>query len=121
MTTAPAPYTDRQTWMSDDQWRCAHLIAEVFGGFHHLPEFKPNGAGVQVRPYSYDLATFDFGHLTHLVILAHVRCIRVSVTSSGMKLAVHAFARDPNATASMSRHPTLSESIARYAPQEAKP
>ncbi len=114
-------YSDRADWMTDDQWRCAQLIAQVFGGFHHLPAFKPNGDGVRVKPHAYDLATYDYSHLTHLVILAHVRCIRVSITSSGMKLEVHAFARDPNATEMMKRHANLREAIARFAPEEAQP
>lgn len=114
-------YSDRAPWMSDDQWRCAQLIAEVFGGFHHLPEFKSCADGVRVKPYANDLGTWDFDHLTRLVILAHVRCIRVAVLASGMKLEVRAYARDPNGTTSFKRHPNLHEAIARYAPEEAKP
>jgi len=114
-------YTDRREWMTDDQWRCAQLIAQVFGGFHHLPEFKKYGEGVKVIPHQHDLATYDYSHLTHLVILAHARCIRVSVASAGMRLALFAFARDPNAKDMMRRHATLSEAIAKFAPDEAKP
>lgn len=110
------PYTARRPWMTDDQWRCAQLIAVVFGGFHHLPEFKECADGVRVLLDKRELATWDQDHLTALVFRAHVACIRISVGVAGMKLEVRGYARDPKATSIMRRHPSLLEAISRYEP-----
>lgn len=114
-------YSDRAEWMTDDQWRCAELIAEVFGGFHHLNAFKDCANGVRVILHQNDLSTWDWSHLTHLVVLAHLRSIRVSIGTAGMRLEVRAHPRDPAATSMMLRHPGLREAIARFAPEEATP
>jgi hypothetical protein len=107
-------WSDRRPWMTDDQWRCAQLIAGVFGGFHHLPEFKECGNGVRVLLHNRELATWDYDHLTALVFLAHTNCIRISVCTAGMKLEVRGYARDPSAKGIAHRHPSLLEAITRY-------
>ena len=101
----------RESWMSDDQWRAACLVADVFGGFHHLRGVKACGVGVRVAIFQSELSTFDFSHLTALVVLAHDRCVRVSVRCAGMKLEVCAFARQREGRMS-ERHPTLEDGIA---------
>lgn len=113
--------TDRQTWMTDDQWRCAGMIASVFGGFHHMRPFKACANGVRVLLYQTDLSTWDHDHLTALVFAAHAQCIRVSVCVAGMRLELRAHPRDPSGKGVMHRHPNLRESIARYAPEEIAP
>lgn len=114
-------YSDRQPWMTDDQWRCAQLIASVFGGFHHMREFKACANGVRVLLHQRDLATWDLDNLTALVFAAHAQCIRISVGVAGMRLEVRGYARDPAGKEIMHRHPTIREAIARYAPEEARP
>lgn len=114
-------YSDRQPWMTDDQWRCAQLIADVFGGFHHMKDFKACANGVRVMLHECTLSTWDGDHLTALVFRAHAECIRVSVGVVGMRLEVRAHPRDPAGKGIMHRHPTIREAIARYAHEEAKP
>ena len=103
----------RTTWMTEGQWRCACLIADVFGGFHHIGEIKERANGVGSIVHQRDLGTFDFSHLTGLVILAHQRCIRASVCTAGMKLEIRAYPRKPIGSI-YERHPTLEESIEYY-------
>lgn len=114
-------YSDRQPWMTDDQWRCAQLIASVFGGFHHMREFKACANGVRVLLHQSNLSTWDADHLTALVFAAHAQCVRVSVCVAGMRLELMAHPRDPSGKGIMHRHPTLREAIARHAPEEARP
>lgn len=106
-------FSERREWMSDNQWRAAQLVADVFGGFHHLNEFKPVADGVQVTLHAHDLATFDYDLLTGLVILAHSRCIRVAVVTAGMRLAVRAYVRQRDG-AMHQRHPTMEQAIERW-------
>lgn len=108
-------YRKTYPWMTDDHWRCACLIAEVFRGFHHLNEFKQRSDGVSVNITQNDLATYDFSELTQLVILAHDRCIRVSIATAGMRLQIRAWprVRDGNM---FDRHPTMEQAIAKFRP-----
>lgn len=98
----------RQEWMTDDQWRCAKLIADIFGGFNHIKTPKQWANGVRVIIYQNELSTFDFNHLSELVIAAHLQCIRISVGTAGMRLCV--LARPRVRTGGYSkRHPSLDE------------
>lgn len=59
------------------------------------------------------LSTFDFDHLTRLVILAHDRCIRVGVQPvSFAYLAITMFPRKADG-AMHDRHPTIEEAVER--------
>ena len=101
--------------MTDDHWKCACLLADVFSGFHNMREFKQNGPGVHVNlAHQGDLSSWDFNNLTRLVILAHDRCIRVSVLAHGPYLAVRAYPRQ-GASVDLhmwKRHPTIEEAVA---------
>lgn len=103
----------RKPWMTDDHWRCACLLSRVFGGFHHMKEVKQRADGVSAIVHQHDLATFDFSHLTALVILAHQRCIRVAICTAGMRLEVRAYPRVRVGTM-YERHPTLEEAVSMH-------
>ena len=78
------PY--RQVWMTDDQYECACLFADVLGGFHHLPgKIKPWGDGIQLNVLG-SWASYDFNQLTRIIVLGHDRMIRVEVGPSGPRL-----------------------------------
>lgn len=107
--------SNRQDWMSDNQWNCALLVARLFGGFNHvLTKIKPCGIdGISVTDFR-DLATYDFHLLTELVFLAHDMCIRVSVSpgpSGKYKLMLWQRQREG---AIGKRHPTIEEALATY-------
>lgn len=104
----------RKPWMTDDQWACAQMIADVFGGFHHLVgKITEFGQGINTNCYSGVLATFDFDRLTRLVLLAHDRCIRVEIISSGPnRVGIAAWKRKTRNGSMSQRHPTIDEAIA---------
>lgn len=71
------------------------------------------GGGVRFTLRKSSLATFDFDHLTRLVILAHDRCIRVGVEPRSFQyLAITMYPRKSEG-AMHDRHPTIEEAIAR--------
>ena len=106
--------TYRKAWMSDGQWLAACLLADVYRGFHHIRDgrqIKPFGYGIEMS-VSSDLATFDFDLLTRLVVLAHDRCIRLEIGSSGpalVRLMLHA--RKGREGSMFERHPTMEDAI----------
>ena len=76
----------RKEWMTDDQYKCHELLANVFGGFHHLNHIvKPHGYGIEYNT-AQGLSTFDNDKLTLFVLLCHRMCIRGSVESSGPRM-----------------------------------
>ena len=103
----------RKEWMSDDQWECSEFLAEVVFGFHHLrAKIKPFGAGIEWNPSSSCWATFDSAGLTRLVFLAHDRCIRVEIHSSGPgRIRITAFKRKGREGSMFEKHPTLEQAI----------
>jgi hypothetical protein len=103
----------RKPWMTDDQWNCAQLLSDAFGGFHNMKEMKPCADGVRVILRQRDLGTYDFGQLTHIVVLAHVRCIRVSICLAGMYLEARAYQRKRTGS-TWERHPTLPQALEAY-------
>ena len=106
----------REAWMTDDQWRCAELVADVFCGFHHVTgEFKAFGRGVAVSVFAGTLATIDNDRLTRLVLLAHDRMIRVEMAASSpgrVKLALHK--RHEREGCMSGRHPTIETALASH-------
>ena len=94
----------RKDWMSDEQWECSRMLADLVGGFHHCEKIKGFGLGIEMN-YSGELATFDFDRLTRAVIMAHDRAIRFAVSSSGpgrIKLMLHKRQREGGMS---QRHP----------------
>lgn len=104
----------RQSWMTDDQWKCAEMLADLFGGFHHVRgEIKRCGTGIQVNSRNGGFATYDFNKLTAAVVMAHDRMIRFDISPSGpgmLRLTFHRrHVRDGNMAA---RHPTIEDAVA---------
>jgi len=103
----------RETWMSDDQWQCAALVADLFGGFDHVcGTFKDSGFGVTISVHAHRLSTFDFDGLTKLVLLAHDRMIRVDLAGSSpgrVKMLLHK--RHKRDGAMHERHPTIETAL----------
>ena len=97
--------------LTEDQRYCADMLAEWVRGYHHLPAVKTFGAGVCVNMPG-GLSTFDFDRLTTLVLLAHLRFVRIEIASSGPRLVkVIAHRRAPK-TAGMhiwQFHPSLDD------------
>lgn len=110
----------RQDWMSDDQFECAKMLRDLFGGWHHIDgPIKQFGDGVQHNASPNWFSTFDFNLLTRLVFMAHDRCIRASVDPSGPGLIkVTLFKRHTREGSMSQRHPTLDEAIQIYRSRE---
>jgi hypothetical protein len=106
----------REPWMTDDQWECAQMFADVVGGFHHITgTIKPHGEGIKVSDYSGRWATFDFDRLTRLVVLAHDRMIRACVEPSGPRMiGVTLWKRHTREGSMFERHPTMEQAIATH-------
>jgi len=104
----------RQDWMSDDQWECTEMLADLVGGFHHVTgKIKPCGEGIESSGYNFNLATYDFDGLTRLVLLAHDRCIRAEIRPSGpgmLKLALSKRTRRQGGHM-WERHPDIENAI----------
>jgi len=106
----------RKDWMSDDQWECAEMLADLYGGFHHLyTDIKDHGYGIEISVPFFRLATFDFSALTIAVFMAHDRMIRLSLGQSGphmVKLVLHK--RHKRDGRFHERHPTIDDALASY-------
>jgi hypothetical protein len=88
------------------------FFSEFFFGEHHFPgELKEFGSG-WIIPARNDLATYDFNHLTRLVVMAHDKCIRVELVPKGMNricIAIHK--RNGRDGSMFERHPTMEQAI----------
>jgi len=99
--------------MTPDQQYCIDGLAQVFGGHHHLTGVKEFGDGVCISHYG-DLSTYDFNHLTQLVLMAHARFIRVEVMQGGPRsVKIAAWKRQPRQDGDRQhqRHPGIEELI----------
>lgn len=97
--------------MTDEQQQCFALLCTVFGGPHHLPRVYDWGGGIKCN-LMYRLATTDFSHLTHLVVLAHDRCIRVEVGPCNAQcISVVLHKRTSRVGDFWARHPTIEDAI----------
>ncbi len=104
----------RREWMSDDQWACAIMLADLFRGFHHIHgKIKECGqTGILVNATNNSFASYDFDTLTRATIMAHDRLIRFSIQPSGprmLKLVLHK--RHKREGAMHERHPTIEDAI----------
>jgi hypothetical protein len=103
--------------MTDDQWECWQMIADLYFGFHHvIGKLHEWGHGIAFNTrQTGSFATFDFDGLTRAVLMAHERMIRFSIEPSGpgmLKLVLHKrHKRDGSMT---ERHPTIEGAIERF-------
>ena len=103
----------RKDWMTDDQWECYQMLADLFYGFQHITGKLHNfGEGIALNTYSNNFATFDYNQLTRAVLMAHDRMIRFSIEPSGpgmLKLVL--FKRHKREGSMFERHPTMEQAI----------
>lgn len=98
--------------------RCAVLLNRWLDGLHHVPfgrtwEIDWSGEGVKVSGFG-EIATYDFGLLTRLVLLAHEHSIRVEIKSHTFKSMMITLHPRPVLKAGETRnicthHPTLAD------------
>ena len=106
--------SNRQAWMTDDQWYCAQVFAELVGGFHHVNgKIHEEGSGIRVSDHvGMYYSTFDFDRLTRLVFLAHDRCVRFALGASGPRRVAFLLHRRRSRDGGMSkRHPTIESAL----------
>lgn len=108
----------REDWMTDDQWECAQMIADLCRGWHHIcATIKQYGAGIRVALRANKMATFDYYDLTRAVIMAHDRCIRLQIApSSPGRIGFQLWKRHSrdNSKSAFEYHPTIHEAVARW-------
>ncbi len=93
------------------------FFSELYGGEHHIPGYKvkPYGQGFTIIHDRGDLATYDFNQLTKLVLMAHDKCIRVSVEGyASRKMRISIWKRQGREGSMSLRHPTIEKAIEDY-------
>lgn len=101
-----------------DKDEALKFYTDFFFGEHHFPgEIKPWGEGWSM-PAQNNLATFDFNHLTRLVVMAHDRCIRVEVVPKGMNRMVIVLHKRQREGSMYERHPTIEDQILKIREQQ---
>ena len=97
-------------WWTQNKQRCYDMLLEFVGGEHHLGKLSHAGDGLRMTTWR-ELATFDIGQLTSLVVLAHKHVCRVAVATAGPRhLAIQVWARKADGPLTVS-HPSLSDLI----------
>lgn len=88
------------------------FFSDFFFGEHHFPSnLKEWGSG-WAMPIKNSLSTYDYNHLTRLVLMAHDRCIRVEISPRGMNtmyIILHKRIRESDDMSK--RHPTMEQAI----------
>jgi hypothetical protein len=87
------------------------VMATSLFGLHHLIKKIQDCDHYALVMVNNDLATFDYATLTRLVILAHDKCLRMSITQAGprrFKLMFHDRQREGSKA---QRHPTIEQAI----------
>lgn len=70
----------RKDWMTDDQFLCYLLIAEIMGGLNHTwGVVRNSGNGITFTFTPQYLANYDYDGLTKLVIMSHNWGVRVAL------------------------------------------
>lgn len=104
-----------------DKQEAIDFFSEFFFGEHHFPgEIKEWGYG-WIIPAQNNLSTYDFNHLTRLVVMAHDKCIRVELVPKGMNricIAIHKRIREGDY---YQRHPTMEDAVISIRSKQSKP
>ena len=96
----------------------ANILGIVWSGIYHIDTNDlrkvewTNDRFMSLRIYG-ELATWDFSQLTHLVVLCHDHCVRLSISGRAknyLELMFHRRQRDGGVA---QRHPTMEEAILR--------
>ncbi len=104
----------RKDWMSEQQWECYKLLADLFHGFHHISgKLHEWGAGIKLNTtYTNTLASYDYNGLTRLIVMAHDRMIRAEIVPSGPgMLGIVLHKRHKREGRMHERHPTLEDHV----------
>lgn len=105
----------RKDWMTDDQYECYEMLADLFMGWHHINgKLHEWGTGIKLNTsQTGSMASFDFDGLTRAIILAHDRMIRFAIVPSGPgMLGLELFKRHSRDGRMHERHPTIEDAIA---------
>ena len=111
-----------QEKQTDFTRRAIGLLVSAFQtGVYNLPvNWKTvdwrhgNGVSFTLRATN-GLATFDFDHLTRLVIGAHDECIRVEVEPKTFRhLRINMWPRKGRTGSMFERHPTMEQAVRKY-------
>lgn len=88
-------------------------------GVYNLPvnwervDWRHGRRGTQFIVAGRDLSTFDFDHLTRLVILAHEECVRISIAPRAFRyLSISMWSGRSREGDVASRHPTIEQAVA---------
>lgn len=107
--------------LSPFQRKAVNMLSRAFGtGIYNIPCRWEKvdwdwGYGVRFTIRCGSLSTFDFNHLTRLVVMAHDECIRVSVEPRSFAyLAIVMHQREAREGAMHSRHPTIETAIENF-------
>lgn len=92
------------------------FFSELYYGEHHIPKHQvfEFGYGWMVKHDRGDLATFDYNDLTRLVLMAHDKCIRVSVSPLNKSVLQIAIWKRQREGPMAERHPTLEQAIEKF-------
>ena len=89
------------------------FFSEFYYGEHHIPKHQVHefGHGWMVKHDRGDLATFDYNDLTRLVIMAHDKCYRASISPLSKSTLQIAILKREREGSMSERHPTLEQAI----------
>lgn len=107
----------KESAMDAGQIECFKLFCDLVYGKHHIVgKIRECGNGLLWNSQCLPLASFDFDHLTRLVLMAHERCIRVEICPSGPgMIGITAHKRESREGEMWARHPTIEQSIEKFA------
>lgn len=105
--------------MSEIGVKAADLLGDLFLGIYHLDMKEIDSADwtnhfwiqIKLRSIGHNWATHDGDLLTRLVLLAHDRCIRVSIEPTSKHYLLVQFHSRQRTGPMGRRHPTLEEHI----------
>lgn len=98
-----APFKERAEW----------VLSRTFRGLHHVDIDRIKWHEWFCEYSALDgISTFDYDHLTRLVIAAHDACLRVSICASGPRMVKISIGyRESRGGDINERHPTIEQAI----------